>query len=143
MSLRYLLDTSVISAVIAKEPDARIVKRLELHAHESAIAAPVLHELTYGCERLEPGKRRTAIEAFVNDVVLRSFPVLPYDEAAAVWHGQERALLERSGKMAPFADGQIASVARVHDLVLVTSNVKDFKRFRELRVESWASRAAG
>lgn len=138
MSVRYLLDTNVISSPIAKEPDVRILRRLEAHGHECAIAAPIWHELTYGCDRLEAGKRRTAIEAYLSEVVLRSFPVLAYDEAAALWHGHERARLERAGKTTPFVDGQIASIASVNDLVLVTANTKDFKRFRGLRLEDWA-----
>ena len=91
-----------------------IVKRLDEHGPECAIAAAVWHELTYGCRRLPKGKRRTAIEAYLRDVVHRSFPNLPYDEAAATWHGQEDARLEALGKPAPFVDGQIAAVAHVH-----------------------------
>jgi hypothetical protein len=37
--------------------------------------------------------------------VRRSFPNLPYDEAAATWHGEERARLEALGKPAPLVDG--------------------------------------
>ncbi len=37
-----------------------------------------------------------------------TLPILPYDERAAEWHGEERARLKRSGRIAPFADGQIA-----------------------------------
>jgi predicted nucleic acid-binding protein len=53
------------------------------------------------------------IEACLRDVVLRSFPKLPYDQAAATWHGQEQVRLEALGKPAPFVDGQIAAVAHV------------------------------
>jgi predicted nucleic acid-binding protein len=34
-------------------------------------------------------------------------------------------------------DGQIAAIAHVHDLILVTFNAADFKRFEGLRVASW------
>ncbi len=33
--------------------------------------------------------------------------------------------------------GQIAAVAQVNSLVLVTANPKDFARFKDLRVENW------
>jgi hypothetical protein len=39
----------------------------------------------------QKGKRRAMLEAYLRDVVRRSFPNLPYDEAAATWHGEERA----------------------------------------------------
>lgn len=140
MTLRYLLDTSIVSDPVSKKPDPTIVERLDKHGSECAIAAPVWHELTYGCRRLPKGKRRTAIEAYLRDVVRVSFPNLPYDEAAASWHGEERARLEALGRAAPFVDGQIAAVAYVNDLVLVTTNEQDFERFKGLRVENWSSR---
>ena len=115
-----------------------ILKRLDASGPECAIAAPVWHELTYGCQRLPRGKRRTALEAYLRDVVRGSFPNLPYDEAAATWHGAERARLEALGRPAPFVDGQIAAIAHVHGLVLVTTNDHDFLRFDGLRVENWS-----
>ncbi len=137
MSLRYLLDTSIVSAPMSKVPNAQVVARLEANSHESAIAAPVWHELVYGCQRLPRGKRRAALETYLQDVVLASFPVLAYDEPAAHWHGRERARLEAMGRPAPFVDGQIASIASVNDLVLVTVNVKDFARFKGVDVVNW------
>ncbi len=142
MTVRYLLDTSIVSSPISKEPNLEIVKRLESDGHECAIAAPVWHELMYGCHRLPRGKRRSALETYLLDVVLASFPVLPYDEAAAHWHGHERARLEGLGRPAPYVDGQIAAIARVHALVLVTVNVKDFARFKDIQVENWSKRRA-
>ena len=67
---------------------------------------------------------------------------VPYDEAAAHWHGVERARLEALGRPAPYVDGQIAAIAHVNELTLVTANVKDFKRFSGIEVESWVQRPA-
>jgi tRNA(fMet)-specific endonuclease VapC len=142
VTLRYLLDTSVVSSPVSKTPDADIVRRLDEHGHECAIAAPVLHELTYGCRRLARGRRRAALETYLRDVIRASIPILPYDEAAAAWHGHERARLEALGRPAPFADGQIAAIAHVNDLVLITLNTRDFARFKEVAVESWSKRRA-
>ncbi len=140
MTVRYLLDTSIVSSPISKVPIPAIVKQLESNGHECAIAAPVWHELTYRCHRLPRGKRRTALETYLQDVVLASFPVLAYDEAAARWHGHERARLEGLGRPAPYVDGQIAAIARVNELVLVTVNVKDFAGFNDVAVENWSKR---
>lgn len=138
MTLQYLLDTSTVSAPVSRTPDLQVVKRLEEHGHESAIAAPVWHELIYGCRRLAQGKRRDALEHYLQDVVQVAFPILPYDEAAATWHGHERARLDSLGKPAPFTDGQIAAIAHANDLILVTVNVKDFARFKGLQVTNWS-----
>jgi tRNA(fMet)-specific endonuclease VapC len=123
---------------MSKTPDPAILERLDAHGPECAIAAPVWHELTYGCRRLPKGRRRAALEAYLRDVVHGSFPILAYDEAAAAWHGEERARLEALGRPAPFVDGQIAAIAHVNGLVLATTNHKDFARFRGLTVENWS-----
>jgi tRNA(fMet)-specific endonuclease VapC len=82
-----------------------------------------------------------ALEAYLEEVVREAFPILPYDELAAAWHGRERARLEALGRPAPYVDGQIAAIAHVNDLVLVTANAGDFAHFEELKVEDW-TRAA-
>ncbi len=141
MTLRYLLDTNIASAPIAKKADTNVVQRLTLRGPACAIPAPVWHELTYGCRRLPAGKRRDALEAYLENVVRESFPILPYDEAAALWHGHERARLEAIGQPTPYVDGQIAAIAHVHQLVLVTANTKNFTRFKDLTVEDWTRTA--
>lgn len=140
MTLRYLLDTSIVSVPVWKEPDSRVLDRLNAAGPECAIASPVWHELTCGCNRLPKGKRRRALEAYLRDVVRSSFPILPYDEAAAAWHGRERARLEASGRPTPFVDGQIAAIAGVHGLILVTANDRDFTPYAGLRLENWSTR---
>jgi tRNA(fMet)-specific endonuclease VapC len=137
VTLRYLLDTNIVSAPVARKPDARVVQRLNSDGAACAIAAPVWHELMYGCHRLPAGKRRVALEAYLAEVIRPSFPILVYDEAAAAWHGRERARLEALGRPAPYVDGQIAAIAQVHDLVLVTANAQDFERFVGLEIEDW------
>lgn len=76
---------------------------------------------------------------YVEDVVGGSFPVLPYDDAAAGWHARERVRLEKKGVAAPYIDGQIASIARTNGLVLVTLNRRDFTRYEGLEVETWSA----
>jgi len=102
----------------------------------------VWNELTYGCERLESGKRKAELEAYLRDVVLKSFPILPYDQEAATWHALERARQERVGRPGPYVDGQIAAIAYVHDLILVTANLKDFARFKGITLEDWTAASA-
>lgn len=77
------------------------------------------------------------IERYLNDVAAVSFPIVDYDLQASDWHALERARLAASGRTPPFVDGQIAAIARVNDLVLVTSNKSDFRGFRGLQVKSW------
>ena len=140
MTLKFLLDTSIVSAPLAKITDPDVLRQLDANAHKCAIASVVWHELVFGCRRLPQGRRRLALETYLSDVVKTAFPILPYDEQAASWHGLERARLEALGTPTPYADAQIAAVAHVNDLALVTLNVKDFNRFKDLEVLDWTKR---
>ena len=62
---RYLLDSDVVSEPTRPAPSAKVLDWLERHEGESAIAAPVWHELRFGCERLPPSRRRNSIESYL------------------------------------------------------------------------------
>ena len=102
-----------------------------------AIASVVWHEMLFGCLRLLHSARRSTIEEYLKEVVAPSIPILPYDARAAGWHAAERARLSGIGRTPPFADGQIAAVASVNDLTLVTANLDDYAAFQDIRVEDW------
>lgn len=138
MTTRFLLDTNVVSEPLRPQPSAGVMRRLRDHDGEMAIPALVWHELRFGCARLARSKRREAIERYLDEVVAISLPVLDYDRRAAEWHALERARLVAAGRTPPFVDGQIAAIARVNDLILVTFNKADFQDFKGLRVKSWA-----
>jgi tRNA(fMet)-specific endonuclease VapC len=135
--VKFLLDTNALSEPIRPNPDAAFMRRLRARSGEIAIASVTWHEAVFGMQRLPAGRRREVVRAYLYDVVSATTPILPYDASAAEIHGRERARLERAGRPPAFADGQIAAVALANELVLVTANVKDFKRFSGLSVESW------
>lgn len=137
MSLKYLLDTNIVSEPLRPKPRKVVLRNLRRHEEEIAISSVVWHELRFGMERLPPSRRRVAIERYLEEVVLTTMPILDYDRAAAEWHASERARLAARGETPPFVDGQIAAIAHVHDLILITFNATDFKRFEGIRVLSW------
>jgi predicted nucleic acid-binding protein len=121
----YLLDTNVVSELRRPKPHGAVVAWLEgvdddvLH-----LSAVTLGELQSGVEitREQDPAKATAIEAWI-DAVARTFNVLPLDgRTFRVWgklvHRRSDDLLE---------DAMIAATAIVHDLVVVTRNVRDFK----------------
>ncbi|MBI1916617.1 MAG: type II toxin-antitoxin system VapC family toxin [Planctomycetes bacterium] len=61
--------------------------------------------------------------------------LLPFDGRAAAEFGRLRSAGVRIGSM----DLKIASIALVHDAVLLTSNRKDFEKVPGLRFENWLS----
>lgn len=139
MSLTYLLDTNIVSEPLRPVPNQQVLERLQWHEDEIALAAIVWHELLFGAYRLSPAVRRSAIEQYLSQVVALTIPILPYDSQAAHWHAAERARLVSLGKTPPFADGQIAAIAKVNDLVLVTTNTADFALFQDIQVKDWSS----
>jgi tRNA(fMet)-specific endonuclease VapC len=139
--IRFLLDTSTISAAMWKMPDAGVLAKLGEHGGECAISAQVWHELQYGVGRLARGKRRVILETFLREVVHPTLPILPYDERAAEWLAEERIRLEKAGKQTPVVDGQIAAVAATNGIPVVTANLPDFAQFKGLAVQNWLSSA--
>jgi len=136
----YLLDTNVLSEPIKAVPDRQVLIRMEQHQSDIVTATLVLHELYYGCYRLPLSHKRNLIERYLGEVITPTIPLLPYDEKAAEYHARERARLQSAGKTPSFVDGQIAAIAHIHGLVLVTRNLADFSHFSELRVENWHSK---
>jgi len=133
----YLLDTNVLSEPLRAAPDARVMARFRANRGAIVLCAPAIHELIFGARLLPPSRRRRAIERYVDDLLSTDTAVLPYDLAAAEWHAGERARLIRAGLTPPYIDGQIAAIAAVNRLVLVTSNVRDFQYYSGLDIEDW------
>jgi tRNA(fMet)-specific endonuclease VapC len=136
MSLKFLLDTNILSEPARPIPNANVLHKLDIHKSEVAISSVVAHELLYGCLRMPESKRREYLRNYIYESVL-NLPVFDYDFKAAQWHAQERARLSQIGKTPAFVDGQIASIAFCNNLILVTNNVSDFEFFNGLSVENW------
>lgn len=137
MSLRFLLDTNILSEPTRQYPNSNVMAMLQHHERELATSTTVWHELLFGCSRLPNSQKRRFLERYLNQIVRPTISILPYDVDAATWHGIERARLTSIGKSPSFADGQIAAVARVNNLILVTNNVSDYQNFLDLEVENW------
>lgn len=139
MSLRFLLDTNVLSEPLKLLPNAAVLERMDRYQSEVAIASVTWHEIWFGCYRLPASRRRQRIEQYLTNVVEPDVPILPYDSESALWFAQERSRLVSVGKTPSFADGQIAAIAHTQNLILVTNNVSDYADFQDLQIENWFS----
>ena len=137
MTVHYLLDTNILSEPTRPRPNERITERLSAHRMGVATATPVLHELLYGMQCLPLSPRRQQIERYVIGVVRAQMTIFDYDVAAAEWHARERARLISIGRTPTFIDGQIAAIAAINGLILVTTNTADFQYFDGLQLEDW------
>jgi tRNA(fMet)-specific endonuclease VapC len=139
--MKYLLDTNVLSEPLKPKPNRNVLTYLQRHQSEFATAAPIWHELVFGCQRLPPSRKREIIAAYLRDVVARNMDILPYDEMAAEWHAEQRAKLGMYGRAPSFVDGQIAAIARINGLILVTRNTVDFEHFDDITIINWHTAA--
>lgn len=135
----YLLDTCIVSEPSRPIPNALVLERLKEHEDRCCISSFTWHELLYGIERLPESVKKRRLFSYAMDVVAPYVPMVDYDGSSAWIHAQLRAKAEAEGRVLPFVDGAIASVALSHNLVLVTRNVKDFSAIPNLYAEDWFS----
>jgi len=141
--IRFLIDTNVLSEPFKKTPDSQVTQKLRQNQHEIATATIVWHELWFGCQRLPQSHRREQLTDYLKKLESTDLVLLPYDKQASLWHANERTRLTNIGKPPAFVDSQIAAIAASNDLTLVTRNIKDFERFKGLRLENWFSETKG
>ena len=91
--------------------------------------------------RLPDSRRRDFLTDYLNMIYVE-LPILAYDTRAAEWHARERARLAATGRTPPFVDGQIAAIAAVNQLTLVSRNVRDFTIFDGLSKTGERARSA-
>jgi len=130
--MTHLLDTNICSAYL-KRPGS-LAHRFMQHGAGLAIPTLVLAELyTWAFRRSQPAPLLRLIE----DDLIPLTTVLEFDAACARQFGQMRASLLTTGVVVNPVDLMIAAVAVVHDLTLVTHNIKHFEVIPDLRIEDW------
>lgn len=129
----YLLDTNICIYIIKKRPPTVLTRFEKINPDEICISVITLAELNYGVERSSSKKLNRRI---VNEFKA-CLKVLPWDESCAAYYGNLRAYLELKGSPIGNMDLMIASHALAFDYILVSNNIKEFKRVPDLRFENW------
>lgn len=135
MAPRRVLDTNILSDLL-KNPAgkaARKIASLDAEGRESlATSVIVASDLRYGA-----AKSGSAVLAERVEQLLAAIDVLALEADADRHYGVIRARLERAGTVIGANDLLIAAHVLALDAILVTDNVRDFKRVEGLRVENW------
>lgn len=132
--MRYLLDSNIWIEVL-KAKRVRLVDRFtRTRIDEMATCSPVRAELMHGAEKYVDMEVRKEVVARA----LGKVASLPFDDRCADRYGIIRHDLERRRCIIGPYDLQIAAIALVHDLTVVTGNVEEFTRVHGLRVEDWS-----
>src|SRR3990172_3164208 len=130
--MAYLFDTDAVSEILKPKPARAYLAWLAgVPRADQFTSAVVVGELYSGAYR-SPNRARHLEN--IERRLLPALSILPYDAPAAKAYGQLRAALELEGRPLADADLQIAATALLHDLELVTGNVKHFKRVPQLRI---------
>jgi toxin FitB len=128
--LSFLLDTNVISEWVKPRPNAGVVTWLaEVDEDRVYVSVVTLAELRYGTERMAAGSRRQHLDEWLRDELPLRFEgrVLSIDPFVADAWGKVLAASEAKRRSMSAMDAFLAATALVHDLTLVTRNVKDFE----------------
>ena len=130
----YLLDTNICIYLIKERPPLVLKNLTSKQPTHVGISSVTLAELQFGVEKSQfVDKNRTALTLLTS-----SLQVLSFDSNAAEHYGDIRAHLEKKGQIIGPMDLLIAGHARSLHWVLVTNNIKEFKRVPHLDVENWA-----
>ena len=124
-----LLDTNVVSAMMAPSPPRAVVGWLNDRQTVALFLSTItIAEIVYGLAVLPDGKRRDLADRF-DRFVAAGFEqrVLDFDRAAALVYGEVMSRRRAMGRPLAALDGQIAAVARANRLAVATRNVRDFE----------------
>ena len=130
--MAFLFDTDAISELLRPRPAMAYINwLLRVSREEQFTSAVVIGELYKGAHRSQDCDRHLAN---IEQRILPSVTVLPYDIDIAKIFGKIRTHLEKAGTILPDADLQIAATAVSHNLELVTGNLHHFSRISGLKI---------
>ena len=138
--MNYLLDTNVISELIARAPNPRVIDWVDsLEAGTVYLSVITLGELRKGIEKLPPSPRKDELTAWLVGDLLHRFAGKIVDitmDVMLVW-GELVGQLERDGKPMAAIDSLIAASVLEGKYVLVTGNEQDFQHAGVPIVNPW------
>lgn len=138
--MNYLLDTNVISDLISKQPNKKVVEWLD-HLDPNAIYLSVIaiSEIRKGIEKLSHSKRREKVKEWLEMHLLLRFQgrILEITtEVMLVW-GELTGRLENEGRSITAIDSFIAAIALQGNYCLLTRNEFDFQHTGVTIINPW------
>ena len=132
--MEFMLDTNICIYIIKQKPREVLDRFNECKIGDIGISSITLAELQYGASKsLHPQKNIHALNEFVAPLEIAVF-----EEQAAQYYGEVRALLEKRGTPIGSMDTLICAHAVSLGVTLVTNNVREFRRIKDLSLVNWA-----
>ena len=133
--MRYLLDTDIcIYYINGFEPEVR--ENLHRQSASDIVVSAITKCEMYAGSSDSHNPARSRAE---QDYFLHQFISLPFDDRAADKYGEIYAELKSGGNLIEKLDIQIAAIALVHNLTLVTHNTRHFSRVANLSIVDWTA----
>lgn len=131
--IKYMLDTNICIFAIKHKPESLVHRIEQCIPGELCISSITFAELLHGVEKSQAVERnRLALLLFLSKIA-----ILDFDSEAADEYGKLRADLERKGTPIGPMDMLIAGHAKSEQLVVVTNNIREFKRISGLEIQDW------
>lgn len=131
--MKYLLDTNICVHLMNRTRPDLTRRVLSHHPDDIGVSVITASELSYGVQK----SRRRAEAAAALARLLTGVRVLSFEQSAVEAYGRIRAELESRGLPIGPLDTLIAAHAQALRVVVVTNNMREFSRVRDLIVEDW------
>ncbi len=129
----YLLDTNHAAKIMASEEQIQnLIVRQAQKGDLFFTCVIVLGELYFAAH----ASSRRAFNLRNIENLLAHIPMLDFDRAAAEEYGRIKAELKAKGRPIPGTDAQIAAIARLHGLTILSAD-RHFRFVDGLTVENW------
>ncbi|MBE9057648.1 type II toxin-antitoxin system VapC family toxin [Sphaerospermopsis sp. LEGE 08334] len=139
--MTYLLDTCLISELVAKQPNQKVLDWVDAQVPETLYLSVItVGEIAKGICKLTPSKRKDSLTTWLNETLPNRFEhrILTVDVSTMVLWGNLVASLEQNGRPLPAMDSLIAAIALQHSLSLVTRNENDFAGTGVVIINPWS-----
>ena len=138
--MKYLLDTCVISELVAKKTNPKVINWIDSIDPDSAyLSVNTIGEIRKGIEKLPDSRRKTTLHSWLIEELMARFSgrILPIDSEVVLMWGQLIGSLESDGKKMAAIDSLIAATALYNHCSLVTRNETDFKHTGIAIINPW------
>jgi predicted nucleic acid-binding protein len=135
-----LLDTTVISEPLLREPAIRVIEWIDAQPLETLyLSAMTVAELRAGVAFLPAGKRRAALHEHLEKRVLPMFlgRVLPFDLSCTTAYAEVLTKAREAGSGIETADACIAAVAGANGLMVATRDTSPFQAAGLAVIDPW------
>ena len=127
--MKYLVDTCVISEIVKPCPNKLLLEWLrDTPSDRLYLSVLTIGEIRKGIAKLPSSKKKANLSEWLNTLIEDyKDRILSVDLIVSENWGEMQGSAEKKGLSLPTIDGLIASIARTHNLVLVTRNESDFQ----------------